>query len=185
MTLQNSYSVRQSLAGPGTGDRRGPPLAANRSPPRPSGDGAELGVDQTVRLNVNPSARRSRPAPAHRPWTASGTTSSAWSRRWFGPLKLTTLDRGRRHRRGQHEKHYRRIQANLVTGRQGRGELSAAAGKSAGHPLGNVPGICPTIVTSAAALPCRNRCADGLVECVLGNVIAISGKGAQHDSHQG
>jgi hypothetical protein len=73
VTLQNSASVKQSLAS----NSRVPALPAVQ--PSPSMPGSSWGMDETVRLNVDPFGR-SPPVLLRRSATANGTTSSASSR---------------------------------------------------------------------------------------------------------
>jgi hypothetical protein len=87
VTLQNSYSLKQSLAsGPSTAP--GVPLAASASVG--AGMTPALGMDQTVRLNVGPSGTTFSAA------AGSSTLDTQWHNKLsveqslVGPLKVTT-----------------------------------------------------------------------------------------------
>jgi hypothetical protein len=86
VTLQNSYSVKQSLPGAATGMPM-PPTASisNTAAPAPA-----WGVDETVRLNVDPSGTTFSAG------AGASTVDTQWHNKLsmeqtlVGPLKLTT-----------------------------------------------------------------------------------------------
>jgi hypothetical protein len=87
VTVQNGYSLKQSLAS-GTATASGMPPAANA--PASSGMTPAWGMDQTVRLNVSPSGTTFSAA------AGSSTLDSQWHNKLsveqtlVGPLKVTT-----------------------------------------------------------------------------------------------
>jgi hypothetical protein len=87
VTLQNSYSLKQSLAS-STATALGVPLATNASVA--AGMTPAWGMDQTVRLNVNPSGTTFSAA------AGSSTLDTQWHNKLsveqtlVGPLKVTT-----------------------------------------------------------------------------------------------
>ena len=158
VTLQNSYSVKQSLAS-GTGRRRRMPPTASIPNAATGRAGARLGRGRngsaqrrSVRHHV---LGRRRFIDRGHPVAQQAERGADLGR----PAQAHDLDRGRRDR-GAEEKHYRRIQANLVTRRQGTGRVPAPC-----------PGICPRIVT----VPPHCHVA---IAALLGSVIATSVKGS-------
>jgi len=89
VTLQNSYSIRQSLAGsaPAT---PATPLAANAATATVPATAPSWAVDQTVRLSINPYGTTFSAG------AGSSTVDAQWHNKLsveqmlFGPLKLTT-----------------------------------------------------------------------------------------------